>query len=536
MKTQKTILELSYEGLEEFFLQDKSYCNIDLPQYIKFNPLLSELNKNLGYDDILKGWGNINNYTILMYKNKENPSNPIELINPVIYCLLIRAIKVNFDAIKAKFDDFKSFNDEVECLSIPTIDMSTSKSKQKYRVLDRWKEVEEKSIKLSLDFDYIHLTNIENLFSSISTRSIPKALLENENPKLTTKSSGGSIFGNEIDRLLQYSNKGQTTGIPQGCIMMDFLAEIVLGNIDKLLTSKLGNISKEYKIIRYKSQYRIFTNTPAKAKKILDVLSDILAKLGIKSNLDQTINSKDIIISSISKDKLDTLLIDFSKLNFKKQLLVIKRYISDVYPNSVTLNKMIRIYLKNLDKVILLDQSINNHPYFCKNIHEVNDISKRFSQFEGISNDIGILSSILTDLAIKNPKIYPYFALILNRLLTINKDNSLKVSLMKKMRSKFEKMDNTEYLDLWLQAIALKTVGVKIKSNGKLFKLIEDACEDNRKLDNYSIWDFELLNNDKIKKIIKNFPIIDIKTINDMPQIIPQKWLRTSFHYNDNIS
>ena len=35
---------------------------------------------------------------------------------------------------------------------------------------------------------------------------------------------------------------GQTNGIPQGSVLMDFISEMVLGYIDKLLEEKISNI------------------------------------------------------------------------------------------------------------------------------------------------------------------------------------------------------------------------------------------------------------------------------------------------------
>ena len=37
---RKSILEMSHEEAKKFFLKDKSYCNIDLPEYFSFAKLL----------------------------------------------------------------------------------------------------------------------------------------------------------------------------------------------------------------------------------------------------------------------------------------------------------------------------------------------------------------------------------------------------------------------------------------------------------------------------------------------------------------
>ena len=39
----KTILEISNVEAEQFFVQAENYCNIDLPKYFNFQPLLNAL-------------------------------------------------------------------------------------------------------------------------------------------------------------------------------------------------------------------------------------------------------------------------------------------------------------------------------------------------------------------------------------------------------------------------------------------------------------------------------------------------------------
>lgn len=55
---------------------------------------------------------------------------------------------------------------------------------------------------------------------------------------------------------------GQTNGIPQGSNLMDFIAELVLGYSDLQLSKKLIMTTiSNYKILRYRDDYRIFTNS-----------------------------------------------------------------------------------------------------------------------------------------------------------------------------------------------------------------------------------------------------------------------------------
>ena len=44
-----------------------------------------------------------------------------------------------------------------------------------------------------------------------------------------------NILGNIIDKSIQNAQNQQTNGIPQGSVLMDFIAEIILGYIDRIL-------------------------------------------------------------------------------------------------------------------------------------------------------------------------------------------------------------------------------------------------------------------------------------------------------------
>ena len=48
--------------------------------------------------------------------------------------------------------------------------------------------------------------------------------------------SSEKYIGNRIDTMIQSMSYGQTNGIPQGSILMDFIAEMVLGYSDLLLS------------------------------------------------------------------------------------------------------------------------------------------------------------------------------------------------------------------------------------------------------------------------------------------------------------
>ncbi len=98
---------------------------------------------------------------------------------------------------------------------------------------------------------------------------------------------------------------GQTNGIPQGSVLMDFIAEMVLGYIDKLLEEKISKKVKEYIIFRYRDGYRIFVNNYKDGELILKNLTEILIDFSFKLNSSKTYISDDIIYLKLKKINLN---------------------------------------------------------------------------------------------------------------------------------------------------------------------------------------------------------------------------------------
>ena len=86
---------------------------------------------------------------------------------------------------------------------------------------------------------------------------------------------------------------------------MDFIAEIVLGYADAELERKVNNQGiKDYHILRYRDDYRIFTNNSRDGEYILKSLAEVMIELGLKLNPSKTDRSDEVITASIKEDKL----------------------------------------------------------------------------------------------------------------------------------------------------------------------------------------------------------------------------------------
>lgn len=174
----------------------------------------------------------------ILYSNKEGKYSwrPLQIINPALYVSFVHLIteEENWRDIKERFKEFQA-DHNIICMSIPIV--STTKRSDKAEQISFWyNNVEQESLKLAMDFDYVIHTDIANCYESIYTHSIPWALHGKEEAK--KEKNNKNLLGNKIDKLMQDMNYGQTNGIPQGSVLSDFIAEIVLGSIDLKLSEK----------------------------------------------------------------------------------------------------------------------------------------------------------------------------------------------------------------------------------------------------------------------------------------------------------
>lgn len=319
-------------------------------------------------------------------------------------------------------------------------------------------------------------TDITDCYGSIYTHSISWALHTKEVAKTARKDKSVKLEGDYIDYLIRLMTHNQTNGIPQGSVLMDFIAEIVLGYSDSLLTEKLKNANiEDYKIIRYRDDYRIFVNDTQVGNKVIKYLTEVMIELGFKLNASKTIKTEDIIEGAIKKDKLYSLS-HLEELNCKclnignlqKQLIRIYDF-SKKFPNSGSLQKLLTQYSKNI-KLKKNDKNI-----------------------------IPIIS-IAFSIAYNNPRVYPTIAAIIGKLLSYISDFDKRYDIVMKIKNKLNEKPNTEYMELWLQRIIYNDAYFQ-EYNSDICKLVANS-------ESNSIW-----NNNWVKiqvqNIIKQNPIVD---------------------------
>lgn len=426
----RKVIDMSEQEVKEYFLKSSSYFSMSLPEYFDFTDLLKDVDSKINNRTLSSLWNdNPSKYDNVNYKFHQNKDGKyawrmFQLIHPAIYVDLVNLItqKDNWKLIKDRFKLFKR-NKNIICCS--DIVESASKTKDQGATISSWwTRVEQKSIELALQYDWIGITDITDCYGSIYTHSIAWAIHDLSIAKADRNDN--NLLGNKIDKSIQNMDYGQTNGIPQGSTLMDFIAEIVLGYGDVLLSEALEKENiKEYTILRYRDDYRIFTKNEDTLNKILKILSENLSFLNFKMNTQKTIISNDVISNSIKKEKLDTLKLNLkNEISVQKNLLLIRDF-SIRNPNSGSL------------KTILTE--------FYKETIERLDKRRR---------DNKEIISIIVNIMYNNPNLYQICIVILSKLLSFETKKN-KENIIKLIEDKFLKLPNTDYLSIWLQRVTI---------------------------------------------------------------------------------
>ncbi len=429
-KRGKSVLEMSAKEARAFFLKPGSYCNIEFPPYVRFNKLLTAVSKSIG-DKKLSEMRNKQdpcdlddvNYSLLTNKDGRHAWRPFQLIHPALYVSLVSSITQpdNWQFILERFAKYQALPNS-QCISIP-ISASTVRKDGAEQVLQWWESIEQKSIELALDYNYVLHADLTDCYGAIYTHSIAWAL--HGKPASKKEKKNRSLLGNVIDEHIRQMRYGQTNGIPQGSTLMDFIAEMVLGYVDELLAEQVESIDNlgVYKILRYRDDYRIFVDSPLTGEIILKSLTEVLIPLGLRINTTKTTRSIPVISNSLKKDKLAWMQSRQTDPDLQKHLLLIHAHAVE-YPNA---GSLLRPLLQYYDL-----------------------LSKNKSK---ISNPVSLVS-IATDIAHGSPRTFPKCVAIISRILYKFNNDSDRIELVEKIHKKLSQLPNTGLLEIWLQRIS----------------------------------------------------------------------------------
>lgn len=277
-----------------------------------------------------------------------------------------------------------------------------------------------------------------------------------------------------------------------------FYRRNVLWYLDLEVTKKIKDEkinSDDFKILRYRDDYRIFVNDPNIGEKIIKILTIILSDVWMRINQEKTKGSDDIIYSSIKEDKLYLMQEYKYQKNIQKELLNMLIF-SRKYNNSKQLNKMLQELFYKVEK--------RNKTY----------------------QNINVITAILADLAYHNPESYPIIASLLSKFLSFLPNNDEIIKIIEKIRNKFSKIPNTEHFNIRLQRIEL---WYNIENNYEWIlckKVIDNSIK---------IWSTNRLNW-SLKTIIDTTSIIDKNEIKNLTKTVSkdeveQFWKKKQYNY-----
>ncbi|KXK49206.1 MAG: Reverse transcriptase (RNA-dependent DNA polymerase) [Chloroflexi bacterium OLB13] len=466
------LVDLSCEEARKHFLKGSSYFNADIPSYISFEPILNDVARVLDGNSFLElqprgkkpsSFPDVN-YHLLSNKDGKFAWRPIELIHPAIYISLVNLVckPNNWQHIQRKFSEFET--GAVYCCSVPMVS-DDSQTDTATQVKSWWQAVEQRSLIYSLEFSHILHTDVTDCYGSLYTHSIAWALHGREVAKANR---GGDVLGNKIDSFIRAGRYGQTNGISQGSVLMDFVAEIVLGFVDEQITSMLGEPT-DFRILRYRDDYRIFAKSDDRAEEILKVISDKLRAVGMRLGVSKTLLNTNVVEGAIKPAKLAGFdLQDLGDANAKtiqKQLLRLHSF-GQRFPNSGALRRLVSEFY---DKISV--------------------------QPVGADDDLEVLVAVATDIGFVSPSTFPTVAAILSHLISLVSTQEEKVRLWMKVRKKMARVPYNGYLEIWLQRVTQPSaVGIQFTSDEPICKIVSGETAD--------LWENEWISSNDLKSAL----------------------------------
>ncbi len=278
-------------------------------------------------------------------------------------------------------------------------------------------------------------------------------------------------------------------------MLFNFIAEIVLGYSDFLLSEKLKQMEVSgWSVIRYRDDYRIFSNSKETAELVVKVISDVLSGLNMHFNSSKTGITSQIIESAIKPDKV--------YWNTKIPVIMPIRYENGVKKFDYQLNLQ-----KHLLEILWLSKKFQNSGSVIKALTAFTD---RLDGLKQINEPVLPLISIVADLISNNPKVIPIGVGVMSKLLTKEYEQSDDVSagrIVSLITNKLESTPNLNFLDVWLQRLTVLTDSSRHFSE-KLCLTVSDL--------DYDIWDSSfvsakikfpsIVNREKLKKLRVEIP------------------------------
>ena len=442
----KSILELDNNKALDYFMSAENYFTLNLPQYITFQPMLDFVRNvidNKLYKECRFGTCHASdfddvNYKLLSNKDSNYSYRPLTIANPYLYYFTVKLIteRDNWEIIKKRFKLFSNENLEVSSIPLYKDDKKNIRSAQ---IKQWWGNLEQRTIELSLEYKYMFKTDISNCYPSIYTHAVDWAITGKKESK--EQKHNKNRLGSKLDSFLQGLQYGQTNGIPQGSTLFDFIAELVLGFCDYELTQGLTEKGiSNYKILRYRDDYRIFSNSKEELEKIIMLLQNVLSELNFQMNSSKTLLTEKIVRDAIKNDKLD----------YFQCAPLYKEAKSD---DELDITCVYDSYYKELYFILLFAEK---HPNSGIVLNLLSNFNKRISKKEEIYSNIKVMIALVVDITLLCVRAHDVSMSIISHLLKHIDDSSQKEKIISNVKKRFQQIPNTGAVQIWLQRITHK--------------------------------------------------------------------------------
>ncbi|OEE17609.1 hypothetical protein OAY_03705 [Vibrio cyclitrophicus ZF205] len=200
----------------------------------------------------------------------------------------------------------------------------------------------------TLEKKYKHFwsMDVSKCFESIYSHSMSWATKSKSFIKSDGNYKNSALFGQELDKLMQLSNRNETNGIIVGPEFSRIFAEILFQNIDSIVEIKLKKINKleigiDYEIRRYIDDIFIFSNSKENCQIIFDRFSDELRKINLHVNESKTKRHERPFLTDKSRLilKLNEELSNFTNILYETRDNSI--YLKDIYSTYNVSNRFI---------------------------------------------------------------------------------------------------------------------------------------------------------------------------------------------------
>ena len=263
---------------------------------------------------------------------------------------------------------------------------------------------------------------------------------------------------------------------------------MVLGYADLLLSLELENeltpVDCEYKILRYRDDYRIFASSREGVHSILLALMKVLSGLNFKLGAAKTVISDDVVLDSVKADKIEWLLTGRAHSSVHKRLLMLSRFARD-YPQSGTL------------------------------VRELQKISNYLESTKRVPGKRDVLVAQVVDIVVRNPRCYPIGARILSLLLR-KEESDAQRDFFVKIINRCRMTPNSGLFEIWLQRLA-RVLDIRMNYEESLCCEIEALVIGD--CDVVNPWPWQWMR-DPVRADLEALSIIDIDKLNGISAVI----------------